>query len=43
MTVFDIDQKMVDEATKKITENLKKQKIVGKEFEEKLKEELDEL
>jgi len=41
--VFDIDQKMVDEATKKITEKLKKQKIVGKEFEEKLKEELNEL
>ena len=43
LTVFDIDQKMVDEATKKITEKLKKQKIVGKEFEEKLKEELNEL
>jgi hypothetical protein len=34
---------MIDEETKKITEKLKKQKIVGKEFEEKLKEELNKL
>lgn len=43
LTVFDVDQKMIDEETKKITEKLKKQKIVGKEFEEKLKEELNKL
>ena len=43
LTVFDIDQKLIDEETEKITQKLKKQKIVGKEFEEKLKEELNEL
>ena len=43
LTVFDIDQKMIDEETKKITEKLKKQKVVGKEFEEKLKEELNKV
>jgi len=34
---------MIDEETEKITAKLKKQKIVGKEFEEKLKEELDKI
>lgn len=43
LTVFDVDQKMIDEETKKISEQLKKQKVVGKEFEEKLKEELNKL
>lgn len=43
LTVFDVDQKLVEEETKKITEKLKKEKIVGKEFEEKLKEELNKI
>lgn len=43
LTVFDVDQKMIDDETKKISEQLKKQKIVGKEFEEKLKEELNKV
>lgn len=43
LTVFDVDQKMIDEETKKITEKLNKKKIVGKEFEQKLKEELNKL
>ena len=43
LTVFDIDQKMIDEETKKISEQLKKKKIAGKEFEESLKEELNRL
>lgn len=43
LTVFDIDQKLLDEETNKITEKLKKQKVVGKEFEEKLKEELNKV
>ena len=43
LTVFDVDQKMIDEETKKISEQLKKQKIVGREFEERLKEELDKI
>ena len=43
LTVFDVDQKMIDEETKKITEKLKKQKVTGKEFEEKLRDELNEL
>ena len=34
---------MIDEETEKITAMLKKQKIVGKEFEEKLKDELNKL
>lgn len=34
---------MIDEETEKISERLKKQKIKGKEFEEKLKEELGKL
>ena len=43
LTVFDVDQKVIDKETKRITEELKKKKIVGKEFEEKLKEELDKV
>ena len=43
LTVFDIDQKLIDEETKKITERLKKDKVVGKEFDEKLKEELNKI
>jgi len=34
---------LLDEETNKITEKLKKQKVVGKEFEEKLKEELNKV
>ena len=43
LTVFDVDQKVIDKETKRITEELKKKKIVGKEFDEKLKEELDKV
>ena len=43
LTVFDIDQKIIDDATKTITEKLKRQKVVGKEFDEKLKEELNKV
>lgn len=43
LTVFDIDQKLIEEETKKITEKLKKEKIVGKEFDEKLKDELNKV
>ena len=43
LTVFDIDQKMIDEETKRISEQLKKQKVVGKEFDEKFKEELNKV
>ena len=43
LTVFDVDQKLIDEETKRISEQLKKQKITGKEFEEKLKEELNKV
>ena len=40
LTVFDVDQKLIDEETAKITEKLKKKKITGKAFEEQLNEEL---
>jgi len=40
LTVFDIDQKTIDKETLRITAELKKKKITGEEFEEKLKEEL---
>lgn len=43
LTVFDVDQKVIDKETKRITEELKKKKVVGKEFDEKLKEELDKV
>jgi hypothetical protein len=43
LTVFDIDQEVVDKETKRITEELKKKKIVGEEFETKLKEKLNEI
>lgn len=43
LTVFDVDQKLVEKETKRITEELKKQKVTGKEFEEKLKERLNEV
>jgi len=43
LTVFDVDQNIIDKETKRISEELKKKKIVGKEFEEKLKEELDKI
>lgn len=43
LTVFDIDQKLIEEETKKITEKLKKEKIVGKEFDERLKDELNKV
>ena len=43
LTVFDVDQKLIEKETKRITEELKKQKVTGKEFEEKLKEQLNEI
>lgn len=43
LTVFDIDQKMVDKETKRITDELQKNRIVGEEFEKRLKEELDKV
>ena len=43
LTVFDVDQKLINEETAKITEKLKKQKITGKAFEEKLKDELSKV
>ena len=43
LTVFDIDQKIVEKETQRITEELHKNKIVGEEFEKKLKEELDKV
>ena len=43
LTVFDIDQKLLDKERERITEQLKKKKIGGKEFDEKLKEELNKV
>lgn len=43
LTVFDIDQKIIDKETKRITEELKKNKVVGEEFEKQLKERLNEI
>ena len=43
LTVFDIDQKIVEKETKRITEELKKNKIVGAEFDKQLKEKLNEI
>ena len=43
LTVFDIDQKVIEKETKRITEELKKNKVVGEEFEKQLKERLNEI
>jgi len=43
LTVFDIDQKIIDKETKRISDELKKKKIVGEDFEKQLKEELDKI
>ena len=43
LTVFDIDQKVIEKETKRITEELKKNKVVGEEFEKQLKEKLNEV
>ena len=43
LTVFDIDQKVIDKETKRITEELKKNKVVGEEFDKQLKEKLNEI
>ena len=43
LTVFDIDQKIIDKETKRITEELKKNKVVGEEFDKQLKEKLNEI
>lgn len=43
LTVFDIDEKIVEKETKRISEELKKKKIVGEEFEKQLKERLNEI
>ena len=43
LTVFDVDQKVIDKETKRISEELKKNKIVGEEFDKQLKERLNEI
>lgn len=43
LTVFDVDQKVIERETKRITEELKKQKVVGEEFDRQLKERLNEV
>lgn len=43
LTIFDVDQKIIEKETKRITEELKKEKVVGEEFETKLKERLTEV
>ncbi len=43
LTVFDIDQVALDRETERITEELKKKKIVGEEFEQQLKDELNKV
>ena len=43
LTVFDIDQIVIEKETKRITEELKKNKVVGEEFDKQLKEKLNEV
>lgn len=43
LTVFDVDRKLLDKETERISAELKKQKVTGKEFEERLKEELNKI
>ena len=43
LTVFDVDQEVIEKETKRISDELKKQKVVGEEFETKLKERLAEI
>lgn len=43
LTVFDIDEKIVEKETKRISEELKKKKVVGEEFDKQLKEKLNEI
>ena len=43
LTVFDVDQEVIEKETKRISEELKKQKVVGEDFEIKLKERLAEI
>lgn len=43
LTIFDVDQKVIEKETKRISEELKKEKVVGEEFETKLKERLTEI
>lgn len=43
LTIFDVDQKVIEKETKRISEELKKEKVVGEEFETKLKERLTEV
>ena len=43
LTVFDIDQKVIDKEAKRITEELKKNKVVGEEFDKQFKEKLNEI
>ena len=43
LTVFDIDQKVIEKETKRITDELKKNKVVGEEFEKQLKDKLNEI
>ena len=43
LTVFDVDQKVIEKETKRITDELKKNKVVGEEFEKQLKDKLNEI
>lgn len=43
LTIFDIDQKKLEKEKARITEELKKQKLNEKEFEDKLQEELNKV
>ena len=43
LTVFDVDDVLVKKETERITSELKKKKITGKEFDEQLKEQLNQV
>ena len=43
LTVFDVDEKLIEKETKRISEELRKKKITGEDFNEQLKNRLDEI
>lgn len=43
LTVFDVDQSIIEKETERIIAELKRNKIAGKDFDEKLKEELNKV
>lgn len=43
LTIFDVDQEVIEKETKRISEELKKKKVVGDEFEIQLKEKLEQI